>query len=906
MINFFGNKSNQSSQSGFTLLEMAISIMIVGIVLAMAGQGYSLYVENKANLKTRQAITNVTMALSAFKNIRGRYPCPAPLKEARTSANYGHEIDCSGSPPTPAAAPIPAVNTFLPFNIASPAYRGGAPLRFTDVVPESDPAYTNALSRLTTAGVSIENNMGVYLTWAAGTGSANCFDWSTVMLIVRYHRILCDESPVVALVAAFNAANMTAGTPGDPARALVPGQCLNGGADPDGICIEASTRTDLATPPRVRVGGIPFRDMQLEETDVIDGYGSRLVYAVTEPLANAATFRASEGGIEIQDAAGNVLSGQETSASFVVVSPGKNRNGAVDIQGTVRPCVTSGTNFDGQNCRNFATTTDTQSTYVMDAYAAGTGSFDDRIDYFSDTSDELWRRFDPTAESIVDLSRKNVGVGIPNVASLTDPLVVSQSTVNNVSDPTQHRLLAPTNSIDPAESFQSGALRVGTFAAGSHSGKILTNSICLETDTTKCFSPQRIAGAYDGSPTAGTRGMGCPAGHYMTGIKDGRALCEPIRIFCPPGQAVTGTDASGNVLCEVPVASCPSEVVNLCGTPYTLLPMGSTGTRTIDYTVGGACATATYACTDGAWVLSSRWGEETLSGFACEYSSATAPTSAASGLSCGTGYSGTYAETKKTLCNGSVSTVSSSFSSDCSCVGQTDDVFCDPSFGGGVVGTKKKLCTAGILDTNYSVFTGSDSVSYASESALTTALCSCGKTANWRFEACGAGKVRVSSPSTPAEVGLPDFPGWPADATQGVYYAQHVDMTSCTYIDGPKDSSNCGCSPAMRMLEEAPLCATCEKVENSTKTRQINNGPGCSWVNDPDTSANVVGTCTTKTPLWKSTGVVKRTGPLSNGRGGTPECDSGCSCTSTPLGKKGTCAKRTSTNWIFYKAKCLE
>lgn len=898
--------------AGFTLVEMAVAITIVGIFLAGAGHMYTLYMKNKAMTQTQQAISNVTAALSAFKNVHGRYPCPAPLKELRTSVNYGHEVDCSGAPPAAAGATLPVnAAAFLPLSFSSPFYRGGVPIRYiwTSTTPVSA-AFTAALANATLSGVGVDvaTTSAGYTSWYTGTTGGGCLDWTSF----GWRYLICEEPSLNAALTTFNTTVAGTGTPGDPARALAAGQCLNGGADPvDGICIEQSTRTDLGVPPRVRIGGIPFRDMQMEEEDVIDGYGSRLVYAVTERLANASTFRSREGGIEIQDGAGNVLSGGDTSASFVVISPGPNKNGAVLADGVVLPCVAGGTDLDGQNCRNFASVADTLAVYVMDAYASGTNTFDDSVNYFADMQDELWRRFDPLSENIVDLSENFVGVGVTSAAALTDTLTISQSTVNNVPDPTVARALSVTNSKSTGaaatlESFHGGALRVGSFSAGAHSGRVLANQICLENDATRCFTPDRIAAAYDNDPTTGTRGMGCPAGQYMTGISAGRALCSPVRVSCPPGQAMTGTDAAGMPTCETPTASCPDEIVNLCGTSYTLLAIGHGGTRRINYTTGGACAYADYACSVGTWNLTARFGEETLSGAVCTYASATAPTGSTPGLSCGAGYTGTYTVGFKYLCDGTTVNTSSSFSADCTCAGVTDNVFCDPTFGGGVVGTKRKLCTAGVLDAGYSVFTGADTLSYPSEAALTAALCSCSKTANWRFAVCPAGKVRKATPVDPVPVaGQPAFPGWPVDTTQGGYYFQSVDMASCTYSDGPTDYSNCECAPNTQWIETPPACAACEKMSTPTRTRQVNSGVNCSWINDPDTSANTLGTCTAKTFTWKSTGVtVGRPRPLADGRGGAPECGSVCTCAQS--GRRTTCASSDGTRWVFYKSRCSE
>ncbi|HNQ92824.1 MAG TPA: type II secretion system protein [Alphaproteobacteria bacterium] len=771
--------------SGFTLIEMAISLIIIGFVLAAGIQLYALYKENQERTLTTQAVSRATTAIFEYKNAHGRFPCPAPIKEARTSPNYGHETDCAD----------PTIGTGV-------------------VVP--------------------------------------------------------------------------------------PGKCLNGTTAPDnydGICVEQSTRVPALPNPRIRVGSIPFRELQIDEKDTIDGYGSRLVYAVTENMAaSAALFKDSEAGIELRDGNGNVMSNNNQSIAFMVISPGKNKNGAVSLNGTVSACNNAANMLDAENCRDFASLLNTQAIYAYNAQSAGTSEFDDTVEYFVPTEAELWRRENPTSENIIDLSENNVGVGVTTPSNLTDTLTIEQSTVNNTANINDSRNLNVTNSL--GNKNQSGALRVGKYSAGAHSGKVLADQYCTD-DGTNCFTTDRIVGAYDNDPSAGTSGMGCPAGQYMTGIGSGRAICAPIRMACSSGKVLKGFNADGSPICEVPLQSCPDETQALCGHSYVLSAAGNGSVRTINYNTGGACAYANYTCVNGVWTLGTHFD----TAYACTFTTAGQPTQSLSGQACTTGYTGTYTQNQAQNCLGNWVNTTNTAAADCNCVGVTSNVNCVAAFGGAIAGTKSKVCLdAHTLDTNYTVFTGNDTLSYGTEAALLAANCVCGKTEDWEFTT-KTNYVLTASP-TPASFASP-VKSWPGGAGSAncQYRKRNVDTSTCSYTYTGWDSSNCECATGYNWKHTNPTCAACNEVDTQNNIRQIRGGGTCGWIDDPDTSANVAGTCKPINYIWKSSGVVAGPSkPLADGRGTSPVCTSACTCGEN--GSTGTCAIATATEWTFYSATC--
>ncbi|MCM2343784.1 MAG: type II secretion system GspH family protein [Alphaproteobacteria bacterium] len=82
----------QNRTAGFTLIEIAIAMMIVGILLVPTLQLYNLYQKDKARIDTENAIEIVQSALSKYVTQFGRYPAPADPSIAIGAAGSGQEV----------------------------------------------------------------------------------------------------------------------------------------------------------------------------------------------------------------------------------------------------------------------------------------------------------------------------------------------------------------------------------------------------------------------------------------------------------------------------------------------------------------------------------------------------------------------------------------------------------------------------------------------------------------------------------------------------------------------------------------------------------------------------------------------------------------------------------------------
>lgn len=83
--------------AGYSLIETAIVIAVVGALIASFGTAYSLYVQHKIQAKTELNASLITSALSNYLVQKGRYPCPARLNAQRSDADYGVETQCDPS-----------------------------------------------------------------------------------------------------------------------------------------------------------------------------------------------------------------------------------------------------------------------------------------------------------------------------------------------------------------------------------------------------------------------------------------------------------------------------------------------------------------------------------------------------------------------------------------------------------------------------------------------------------------------------------------------------------------------------------------------------------------------------------------------------------------------------------------
>jgi len=403
-------KTGFNIENGFTLIEMAISIMIVGLFLAAAVQPYSLYLKNRATDTTQENVSAIASAIGSYRQLYGYYPCPASLTAQRGNPVYGHSAACAPAPP--AVAPPVAAGTF-------------------------------------------QKTSGRVFTYAP-TGL-----------------------PAIA---------------------------------------------PFTEQPVVRIGAVPFRELNLDESQAVDGYNNRIFYAVTERLTNARTFQPDGGGIGVLDGAGTPILAPVTQvpnppstevAHFFIFSSGANQAGAYTRDGVPasQPCPAAGP--ESVNCNLLAGNPDFSAAQTKTV--GGATHFDDVVSYFTEADMPLWEY----AANKTDIHQKSGGsVGTADSlsqalgAAFVDKALIPG--VANVSNAVKVQTLCD-------------ALTGKCFPSSQIGGKITPGDIASGTS---------LVGTTNTPPTpAGTgsfSGIACPAGYFMTKIKNSEPQCtKEIFASCP-------------------------------------------------------------------------------------------------------------------------------------------------------------------------------------------------------------------------------------------------------------------------------------------------------------------------------------------------------------------------------------
>lgn len=452
-------------QTGFTLIEMAISIIILGLLISMFAPSYAIYLRNQNLTETRKTISDVEDAISVFRERHGRYPLPASLTAERGDDDYGYESDWDGD----------------------------------------DTVHANAFE-----------------------GQTNDFTQNPDFDLATH--------PVYGINACTN------------------GICVRPGDRTVDHDRDAGAATAEVT-PRVRIGTVPFRMLNLEEDSMYDAYNNRITYAVVERLARTTTYDDAQGVISLEDADGNSLIENESSAHFIVFSHGENSAGAYTRAGSQIDC-TLGTGDIANTTCNIASG---NAVFTIDqtSNVAGAQGFDDVAAMFVNKPVPGWKFSENDPDDIFTDNYGGVGIG-------TD---------------------TPQEKLDVA-----GKVLIVD-------GDAMSNELCDDVYTDKCFETSLIAGASTSDNT-------CPSGQYMVGIKNSQVICQAsITVGCPDNQIMTGI-TGGAPVCEA-VPDCAATSLPVCnGNNMTITGADAGDTEVLQ----DGPAEFHYTCNGSNWVLTTQTG----------------------------------------------------------------------------------------------------------------------------------------------------------------------------------------------------------------------------------------------------------------------------------------------------------
>lgn len=89
--------TGKSGNRGYTLIESAIAIMVLGLIMTSFLSAYRIYMKTEAQQVTLDNESKVKDAITSFFAKKGRYPCPASLTAKRDDPSYGLERQCDSA-----------------------------------------------------------------------------------------------------------------------------------------------------------------------------------------------------------------------------------------------------------------------------------------------------------------------------------------------------------------------------------------------------------------------------------------------------------------------------------------------------------------------------------------------------------------------------------------------------------------------------------------------------------------------------------------------------------------------------------------------------------------------------------------------------------------------------------------
>lgn len=90
----FLSKYMKLARDGFTTIEIAIVVIISGILISIFLNGYTLYTQQKDYALTLENIEELNGALNQFRQEFSRYPCPADPTLPPDHPDFGRETQC--------------------------------------------------------------------------------------------------------------------------------------------------------------------------------------------------------------------------------------------------------------------------------------------------------------------------------------------------------------------------------------------------------------------------------------------------------------------------------------------------------------------------------------------------------------------------------------------------------------------------------------------------------------------------------------------------------------------------------------------------------------------------------------------------------------------------------------------
>jgi len=176
-------------------------------------------------------------------------------------------------------------------------------------------------------------------------------------------------------------------------------------------------------PLTVRIGAVPYRELDIPADATIDHLGNRLTYAVSYNSATAyndiitggALDPGYSGAIDVVDESGTSILNIPGSGHYIVFSHGIQGMGAFTDAGVPHGFACDPARLEFQNCDRV------DGTFLAAQQSLGTeAAYSDDISNYSllieaDLEDSLWARSPADQDNIYNLNAGNVGIGGPGM-----------------------------------------------------------------------------------------------------------------------------------------------------------------------------------------------------------------------------------------------------------------------------------------------------------------------------------------------------------------------------------------------------------------------------------------------------------------------------------------------------------
>ncbi len=381
--------------------------------------------------------------------------------------------------------------------------------------------------------------------------------------------------------------------------------CQAGGTPAGSVC---ETTLNTHAGEGVLIGVVPFAELGIPYTSVLDSRKNLLTYAVTTDLTSVPTYTENGGGIILRvltsatdDTPRNLYNGTEPRSHFVIVGHGDDARGAFGqggVQGSA--CGTAANSTDFENCNNDGTFRSNLVFGTPDVQRfEGTGPthFDDYVLERNSSAEGMWSYTrDSTASlSVEDRVGGNVAIGDCDGRAPCIPLSrLDVYGIGTADTPAARMTLLKTKRIcsrglPGGDGIGGGSLSCVSNYDGASNVLGADQSVCVEgvcppagtgwnaANLPPWFTPDLIAGAppvlaesgdyWMNTPEHGNfhrgNGIRCVGNRALNGVFDRDESCNDASAVSPAtkamlqsctgvGEYARGIDATGKLICQLP------------------------------------------------------------------------------------------------------------------------------------------------------------------------------------------------------------------------------------------------------------------------------------------------------------------------------------------------------------------